>query len=234
MNQFKARSISIVVPVYNEERTVEELLRKVARIRLRGLKKQILVVNDGSTDSTGTILKRIRIAGMTVLEHDKNRGKGAALRTAFPRTWGDIVLIQDADLEYDPLDYEKLLSPILKGDADVVYGSRFLGSHRAFLFWHFLGNKFLTLTSNLLYNTILTDMETCYKVFKGTAIRSIRLRSNRFDIEPEMTAKVLKKGYKLYEVPISYRGRGFEEGKKITWKDGLTALWALLLYRVID
>jgi len=234
MVPYKAKKVSIIVPVFNEEKTLELLLRKVARVRLLGLKKEILVVDDGSTDRTGQILRKVRIPGMKVLRHERNRGKGAALRTAFPQTTGDIVLIQDADLEYDPADYVSLMGPILEGAADVVYGSRFMGVHRAFLFLHFVGNKFLTLTTNLLYNTTLTDMETCYKVFKGDVIRSIPLRSNRFEIEPEMTAKVLKRGHKLYEVPISFRGRGFEEGKKITWRDGFSALWTLFIYRFVD
>lgn len=234
MGTFKARKISIVVPVFNEEKTVELLLRKVAHVSLKGLKKEIIVVDDGSTDGTREILRRIRMQGMKVLLHDKNRGKGAALRTAFPNTTGDIVLIQDADLEYDPNDYVKLLVPILEGVADVVYGSRFQGLRRVFLYWHFVGNKFLTFVTDLLYNTNLTDMETCYKVFRGDVIRSIRLRSDRFEIEPEMTAKVLKRGYRLYEVPITYRGRDFVEGKKITWKDGFSALWTLFVYRFFD
>lgn len=234
MAPYKAKKISIIVPVFNEEKTLDLLLKKVSTVRLLGLKKEILVVNDGSTDRTAEVLKKIRIPGMRVFHHDKNRGKGAALRTAFPLTTGDLVVIQDADLEYDPADYEKLILPILQGDADVVYGSRFMGVHRAFLFLHYVGNKFLTLMTNLLYNTTLTDMETCYKVFKGDVIRSIPLRSNRFEIEPEMSAKVLKRGYKLYEVPISFRGRGFEEGKKITWRDGFSALWTLFIYRFID
>jgi glycosyltransferase involved in cell wall biosynthesis len=230
----KFRLLSIIVPVYNEEQTLLPLLKKVRSVKLFGLKKQILIVNDGSTDGTGRLLRKIRFPGCQIFYHEKNRGKGAAIRTAIPHTRGDIVIIQDADLEYDPNDYKIVLSPILQGDADVVYGSRFLGIHRAFLFWHYVGNKILTTVTNLFYDTVLTDMETCYKAFKGDILRSLKLRSNRFDFEPEVTAKVLKRGYKLFEVPISYHGRGFEEGKKITWRDGIVALFCLLRYRIMD
>jgi glycosyltransferase involved in cell wall biosynthesis len=230
----KPRLLSIIVPVYNEEKTLLPLLRKVQSVKLLGLKKQILVVNDGSTDGTSRILQKIRIPGGMILQHEKNRGKGAAIRTAIPHTKGDIVIIQDADLEYDPNDYKAVLAPILNGSADVVYGSRFLGVHRAFLFLHYVGNKALTLLTNMLYDTVLTDMETCYKAFKGDLLRSLRLRSNRFDFEPEVTAKVLKRHCKLFEVPISYHGRGFEEGKKITWRDGLVAFFCLIRYRFMD
>ena len=199
-----------------------------------GLRKQIIVVNDGSSDGTAKLLAKVKGKDIQVFHHEVNRGKGAAIRTAIPHTTGDYVVIQDADLEYDPSDYEKLLAPLLNGSADVVYGSRFLGAHRAFLFLHYLGNKFLNLLTNILYNTILTDMETCYKVFKGDILRGLKLRSNRFEFEPEVTAKILKKGYKLYELPISYHGRGFEEGKKITWRDGITALVTLIRYRFLD
>jgi glycosyltransferase involved in cell wall biosynthesis len=230
----KPRSLSIIVPVYNEEKTLLPLLKKVQAVKLWGLKKQIIIVNDGSTDKTPLLLKKLKIPGSKILQHDKNRGKGAAIRTAIPHTTGDIVIIQDADLEYDPADYKTVLAPILDGSADVVYGSRFKGVHRAFLFWHYVGNKFLTFLTNLLYDTVLTDMETCYKAFRGEIIRSLRLRSNRFDFEPEVTAKVLKRGCKLFEVPISFHGRGFEEGKKITWRDGIVALYCLIRYRFMD
>jgi glycosyltransferase involved in cell wall biosynthesis len=226
--------LSIIVPVYNEEKTVLALLKKVLSVRLMGLKKQIIVVNDGSTDGTAGLLAKVREKEIQIFHHEKNKGKGAAIRTAIPHTIGDYVVVQDADLEYDPRDYEKLLVPLLDGSADVVYGSRFLGLHRAFLFWHYIGNKFLSFVTNILYNTILTDMETCYKIFKGEIIRDLKLRSNRFEFEPEVTAKILKRGCKLFEIPISYHGRGFEEGKKITWKDGITALFALIRYRFFD
>ncbi len=226
--------LSIIVPVYNEEKTLLPLLKKVQNVKLLGLKKQIIVVNDGSLDKTLELLQKLKIPGGKILQHEKNRGKGAAIRTAIPHTTGDIVIIQDADLEYDPADYVTVLKPILNGVADVVYGSRFMGVHRAFLFWHYVGNKVLTFVTNLLYDTVLTDMETCYKAFRGDIIRSLPLKSDRFDFEPEVTAKVLKRGYKLFEVPISYDGRGFGEGKKITWRDGLVALYCLLRYRIMD
>lgn len=230
----KYRLLSIIVPVYNEEKTLLPLLKKVQSVQLFGLKKQILIVNDGSSDKTAQILKKLKVPGGLILQHEKNRGKGAAIRTAIPHTKGDIVIIQDADLEYDPNDYKTVLAPILSGAADVVYGSRFMGVHRAFMLLHYLGNKLLTHVTNLLYGTILTDMETCYKAFKGEILRSLILRSNRFDFEPEVTAKVLKRGYKLFEVPISYHGRGFGEGKKITWRDGVVALVCLIRYRFMD
>jgi glycosyltransferase involved in cell wall biosynthesis len=234
MTFHKPRSLSIIIPVFNEEKTLLLLLRKVQKVKLLGLKKQIIIVNDGSTDQTPQLLKKLKIPNGKILQHDRNRGKGAAIRTAIPHTTGDIVIIQDADLEYDPNDYEIVLSPLMDGSADVVYGSRFKGIHRAFLFWHYVGNKFLTFLTNFLYDTILTDMETCYKAFRGEIIRSIPLRSNRFDFEPEVTAKILKRGYKLFEVPISFHGRGFEEGKKITWRDGFVALYCLVRYRLGD
>ncbi len=230
----KKPTLSIIVPVFNEEKTILPLLEKVRKVKLMGFQKQIIVVDDGSGDGTAALLQKVSKRVILFLRHEKNKGKGAAIRTAIPHTTGDFVIIQDADLEYDPGDYEKLLMPLLDGSSDVVYGSRFLGPHRAFLFWHFIGNKFLSLVTNVLYNTILTDMETCYKVFKGDVIRGLKLRSNRFEFEPEVTAKILKKGYKLYEIPISYHGRGFEEGKKITWRDGITALAALVRYRFMD
>jgi glycosyltransferase involved in cell wall biosynthesis len=230
----KQLTLSIIVPVYNEEKTLLPLLKKVQNVKLLGLKKQIIVVNDGSTDKTAEVMKKIKIPGIQIYQHDKNRGKGAAIRTAIPHTTGDFVIIQDADLEYDPADYVIILKPLLDGKADVVYGSRFKGVGRAFLFWHYVGNKLLTFITNILYDTILTDMETCYKAFKGDLIRSIHLRSNRFDFEPEVTAKVLKRGVKLFEVPINYDGRNFEEGKKITWRDGVVALVCLIRYRFMD
>lgn len=230
----KKPTLSIIVPVYNEEKTVLPLLAKVHSVKLMGLRRQIIVVDDGSSDGTARLLKKVKYPEVTVLRHGKNRGKGAAIRTAIPHTTGDYVVIQDADLEYDPSDYEKLLVPLLDGSSDVVYGSRFMGPHRAFLFWHYVGNKFLSLVTNVLYNTILTDMETCYKVFKGEILRGLKLRSNRFEFEPEVTAKILKRGCKIFEMPISYRGRGFEEGKKITWRDGFSALWTLVRYRWTD
>jgi glycosyltransferase involved in cell wall biosynthesis len=231
MRQKKKLTLSIIVPVFNEEKTVALILKTVSRLSLPGIEKDIVVVNDGSADGTAAVLKKIKIPGVRIFNHEKNKGKGAAIRTAIPHTKGDFVIIQDADLEYDPNDYQKLLEPLIHGQADVVYGSRFRGVHRAFMFWHSIGNKFLTLVTNILYDTILTDMETCYKVFRGEVIRGLELKSNRFEIEPEMTAKILKKKYRIFEVPISYAGRGFEEGKKITWRDGFSALATLVRYR---
>lgn len=231
MRRGKKKVLSIIVPVYNEEKTVALILKTVSRLSLPGIGKDIVVVNDGSADGTAAVLRKIKIPGVRIFHHEKNRGKGAAIRTAIPHTKGDFVIIQDADLEYDPNDYQKLLEPLIQGRADVVYGSRFRGVHRAFMFWHSIGNKFLTLVTNILYDTILTDMETCYKVFRGEVIRGLELRSNRFEIEPEMTAKILKKKCRIFEVPISYSGRGFEEGKKITWRDGFSALATLVRYR---
>ncbi len=228
--------LSIIIPVYNEEATLRELLKRVRAVHVDGVEKEILVVDDGSTDNSRRILREEAERGdIRVFYHPVNRGKGAAIRTALDHVTGDIVLIQDADLEYDPREYPVLLQPILEGRADVVYGSRFLGGPRkAMLFWHMVGNKVLTFVTNLLYDTILSDMETCYKVFRTEVIKPLRLRSRRFEFEPEVTAKVLKRGIRIYEVPISYTGREYHEGKKITWKDGITALWTLIKYRFVD
>lgn len=226
------------MPVYNERQTVEEIVRRVLAVDLDGIHKELILVDDGSTDGTREVLHtlgRQDLPGVKIVLHHQNQGKGAAIRTGLGHANGDLIVIQDADLEYDPRDYVVLLQPILDGKADVVYGSRFMGPHRAFNFLHMLGNKFLTLITNVLYNTILTDMETCYKVFRVEVLRNIRIRSNRFDFEPEITAKVLKRGYRVFEVPISYSGRDLDEGKKISaWRDGLPALWALIKYRFVD
>jgi len=224
--------LSIVIPVYNEAGTVAEVLRRVLAVPFE---KEIIVVDDGSTDGTRDILGRQTSPDVTVLLQDRNRGKGAALRAGFPRVTGDVVVVQDADLEYDPGDYPRLLKPILDGDADVVYGSRFGGeTHRVLLFWHYVGNRFLTTLSNMFTNLNLTDMETCYKVFRADVLRRVTLSSNRFGFEPEITAKVARLGCRIYEVPVSYRGRGYESGKKITWKDGLTAIGCIVWYRFFD
>lgn len=224
--------LSIVIPVFNERATLPAVLESVAGV---SLDKEILIVDDGSTDGTREYLKDMAQnpgEGVRVLFHDRNRGKGAALRTGFREVEGDIVIIQDADLEYDPQDYPALLKPILDGRADVVYGSRFLGGpHRVLFFWHYLGNKILTLISNMLTNLNLSDMETCYKVFRSEVIKNLTFTSDGFAIEAEMTVKIARAGYRVYETPISYSGRDYSEGKKITWKDAFPTLWALVKHR---
>ena len=223
--------LSVIIPVYNEKNTVLELLRRVEAVPL-SLDKEIIVVDDFSTDGTREVLGGLGRPDIKVLFHAKNMGKGSALRTGFSEATGDIVLIQDADLEYDPAEYPGLLAPILDGRADVVYGSRFLGGpHRVLFFWHSVGNRFLTNLSNMVTNLNLTDMETCYKVFRGDVLRKMSLKSRRFGFEPEVTVKVARLKCRIYEVPISYAGRDYGEGKKITWKDGLAALWHILRYR---
>ncbi|MBW2478567.1 MAG: glycosyltransferase family 2 protein, partial [Deltaproteobacteria bacterium] len=212
--------LSVVIPVYNEEKTIQEIVRRVQEV---ALEKEVIIVNDGSSDGTAQALNRIAddYDNLVVLDQTRNRGKGAALRKGFAQATGEIILIQDADLEYDPRDYGRLLEPILDGRADVVYGSRFLGGpHRVLFFWHYAGNKFLTLLSNLLNNLNLSDMEVGYKVFRRQILERIDLKSNRFGFEPEVTAKIARLRPRIYEVPISYSGRSYEEGKKITWKDG--------------
>jgi len=225
--------LSVVIPAYNEKDTVLELLRRVDAVPL-SLEKEIIVVDDFSTDGTREVLGGLGRPDIKVLFHAKNMGKGSALRTGFSEATGDIVLIQDADLEYDPAEYPGLLAPILDGRADVVYGSRFLGGpHRVLFFWHSVGNRFLTALSNMVTNLNLTDMETCYKVFRGDILRKLDLKSRRFGFEPEVTIKIAKLKCRIYEVPISYAGRNYSEGKKIGWKDGLAALWHILRYRFL-
>ena len=223
--------LSILIPIYNERATILEIARRVQAVPFE---KEIIAVDDGSTDGTRELLPQLEQGGMIVLHHDKNQGKGAAIRTALARASGDIIVIQDADLEYDPRDYKQLVEPIIEGRAKVVYGSRFLGPRMAMFFWHMLANKMLTLMTNMLYDAILSDMETGYKAFRADVIKSIPLRSRRFDFEPEITAKVLKRGNRIYEVPISYFGREYSEGKKIGTRDGFVAIWTLLKYRLID
>ena len=230
--------LSVCMPVYNEVATVEEIVRRVIEADA-GLAKELIIVDDGSTDGTREVLEGLKARfareDIKIFYQERNQGKGAAVRKAFAQASGDILVIQDADLEYDPADIKSLLQPILEGKADVVYGSRFLGGpHRVLLFWHYVGNKLLTTLANALYNINLSDMETCYKAFKKEVVDSLTIRQNRFGIEPELTAKVAKRGFRLYEVPISYSGRGYEEGKKITWKDGFKALWVLFKYRFKD
>lgn len=221
--------ISVVIPVYNEAKTVRELIDRVQSVPLD---KEIIIVDDASSDGTRDVLGEfINREGITVLFHEKNQGKGAALRTAFQQVKGDIVIIQDADLEYDPQEYGKLIKPILDGKADAVYGSRFLGGpHRVLLFWHYVGNKILTLFSNMLTNLNLTDMETCYKVFKASLLKQFTIESNRFGVEPEITTKLAKLKCRIYEVDISYSGRDYTEGKKINWKDGIAAFYWIIKF----
>ena len=221
--------LSVVMPVFNEAATIEHIIPRVLAVPLR---VELIVVDDCSTDGTRETLHRLReTLGFTLLLQPSNQGKGAALRRGFAEAHADLVAIQDADLEYSPEEFPMLIELICEGRADVVYGSRFLGRHRVFLFTHYLGNRFLTLVTNVLYNTMLSDMETCYKVMRTEVLRSMTLRSNGFGIEPELTAKIFKRGYRVYEVPITYDGRGYDEGKKIGWRDGVVALWVLLRYR---
>lgn len=228
--------LSIIIPVYNEKKTIEEILKQVMAVKIPKINKEIIIVDDKSTDGTREILKKIkkRHPRLRIIYHSQNQGKGAAVRMGFQNANGDILLVQDADLEYDPHDIPKLLEPIQKGKAEVVYGSRFTGERRNMLFWHMVGNRFLTFLVNLLYNTTLSDMEVCYKLFTKRALKNVKLKEDRFGFDPEITAKILKKGIRIYEVPISYAGREFEEGKKIKWKDGFRILWVLIKYRFVD
>ena len=229
-------TISILIPVFNEVNTVEAIVQRVRSADTCGLTKEIILVDDASTDGTAKILNQLAgAADIKHYTHTVNCGKGAAIRTCLEHATGDILLIQDADLEYDPADYPKLIKPILDGRADVVYGSRFTGgTHRVLLFWHYLANRFLTLLSNLLCNLNLTDMETCYKVFRRACVQDLKLTANRFGIEPELTAKLARRHYRFYETDINYSGRDYSEGKKIGWKDGLAALWFIFRYRFFD
>jgi len=222
--------LSIIIPAYNEVDFIGDVIR---RVQETPYEKEIIIVDDGSVDGTRDILKNLKEPNITVVLQEVNQGKGAALRAGFARAKGDIVIIQDADLEYDPRDYPKLLEPILEGKADVVYGSRFLGGpHRVLYFWHYVGNMAVTLLSNMFTNLNLTDMETGYKVFKREVLKDITIESNRFGFEPEITAKIAKGRFKVYEIPISYYGRSYEEGKKITWRDGIKAFFTILKYNV--
>jgi glycosyltransferase involved in cell wall biosynthesis len=224
--------LSVVMPVYNERDTIESMVTRV--LAVPGVRTELIVVDDGSTDGTTDILRGLQATHGFKLLRKENGGKGSALRRGFWEVTGELVMIQDADTEYSPEEIPALIELICQGRADVVYGSRFLGRHRVFLFTHYLGNLFLTLLTNVLYNTMLTDMETCYKAMRVEVLRSFKLESDGFGIEPELTAKIFKRGYRVYEVPITYDGRGYDEGKKITWRDGVVALWVLIRYRFTE
>lgn len=227
------KKLSILIPVYNEVRTVDEILRRVTNVHLAGWDKQIIVVDDGSTDGTKKKLSKWE-KKVTVIYKKKNEGKGSAITIGLQKGIGDITIFQDADLEYDPIDYPVLLAPFENPKVNVVYGSRFLSPHLSTMYIYALGNKFVTLVGNILYNSAITDMETGYKAFRKKVISDMTLKSKRFDMEPEITAKVLKKGNQITEVPISYYGRKFSEGKKLTWRDGIVAFWTLIKYRFTD
>ena len=224
--------LSVVMPVYNERDTIEEMISRV--VAVPGIRMELIVVDDGSQDGTSEVLPALQRKYGFKLLRKENGGKGSALRLGFKQVTGDLVIIQDADMEYSPEEFPDLIELICQGRADVVYGSRFLGRRRVFLFTHYLGNRLLTFLTNVLYNTILTDMETCYKAMRVEVLRSFELKSDGFGIEPEITAKIFKRGYRVYEVPITYDGRGYDEGKKITWRDGVVALWVLLKYRFTE
>jgi glycosyltransferase involved in cell wall biosynthesis len=226
--------LSVVIPVFNERATLKAILDRVRAAPVAPFELEIVVVDDCSTDGSREILQEeARSGDLVLILHGENQGKGAAVRSGLAAATGDVLLIQDADLEYDPADYPLLLKPILTGKAQVVYGSRFLGEHKAMYFWHSIGNRFVTLLTNVLFDTTLTDMETCYKVFTAEVAGKIQLRSPRWGFDPEITARILRQGYRIYEVPISYAGREYQEGKKITWKDGLVVLVTLLRCRFL-
>jgi glycosyltransferase involved in cell wall biosynthesis len=225
-------TLSVIMPVFNERATVAEIIRRMRAVQLPGnLNLQIIVVDDGSSDGSDKVLRALEDSTVRVVTHQQNQGKGAAIRTGMALATGDLLLIQDADLEYDPDDWPRLLDPVLKGKARVVYGSRFTGERKNMLPLHWAGNRFLSLVTNVLYSSTLSDMETCYKLFDAQVIEGMTVVSNRFDFEPEITAKVLRRGHRIYEVPISYAGREVDEGKKITWRDGFGALKALIKFR---
>jgi glycosyltransferase involved in cell wall biosynthesis len=225
-------TLSVILPVYNEQATVAEIIRRMRAAPLPPpLTLEIIAVDDASSDGSDKVLATVGDSTVHVLTHPVNQGKGAAIRTALAHAHGDLILIQDADLEYDPQDWGKLLEPILRGKAKVVYGSRFTGERKNMMPLHWIGNRFLSLVTNILYSSTLSDMETCYKLFDASVLEGITIESNRFEFEPEITARILRRGHRIYEVPISYAGREVDEGKKITWRDGLTALKTLVRYR---
>ncbi|MGO8870123.1 MAG: glycosyltransferase family 2 protein [Acidimicrobiales bacterium] len=229
-DEHRFRLLSVIVPVFNERTTVAEVIRRIRAVELP-VDVEVIVVDDGSSDGTDKVLTALGDSTVRVIRHPQNQGKGAAIRTGMAAVRGDLVLVQDADLEYDPQDWSKLLDPILRGKARVVYGSRFTGERKNMMPLHWIGNRFLSLVTNLLYSSTLSDMETCYKVFDRQVLAGITIESDRFEFEPEITAKVLRRGFRIYEVPISYAGREADEGKKITWRDGFGALKALVKYR---
>lgn len=226
--------LSVIVPVYNEAATVVESVTNLLQTEL-GVEREVIIVDDGSDDGSQEIIEeKLEPVVDKVILLQRNQGKGAALRAGFKAATGDYVIPHDADLEYDPEDIVEMLKPIQKGKAEVVYGSRFTGAHRNMFFLHWIGNRFLTLITNILYNTTLSDMETCYKLIKRSILDDVTIKSNRFNVEPELTAKILKRGVRIYEMPINYYGREFSEGKKISWRDGFSALWTLIKYRFVD
>ena len=222
--------ISIIIPVFNEEKTIAKIIRQINNVV--GFQKEIIVIDDASVDGTSQKLQEFK--GIKIIRHPNNLGKGSAIRTGIDSASGDYILVQDADLEYDPQDVLSMIKPIIQGKAEVVYGSRFTGPRRNMFFWHWMGNQLLTLVTNILYNTTLSDMETCYKLIPLKLIKSLDLKAKRFEFEPEVTAKILKRNIRIWEVPISYAGREYDEGKKITWRDGIPALWTLIKYKFIN